>query len=312
MKNKCTRLLLAVLVALLGLISGGCGEEEETGSSFVYYLNKDITKVTAMDYEPQGTEAEELIEEYLQMLQEQPDSAELVRTIPESVQILGTSMRSVTLTIDFSEEYYAMGTTQEVLVRAAIVRTLVQISGVSYVSFTVNGQSLNNSLGELVGSMNADSFVENPGEQINSSIEANLTLYFVNSDGTALVKETRTVHYSSNISLEKLVIDQLTEGPKDSSLKSTLSTDTKLITISVVDGICYVNFDDTISSSNTDINEELLLYSIVNSLTELSTVDKVQISINGSTDGKLRYTCDLSTLYEANYSYMEAEVSSEE
>lgn len=310
MKRKCARFLLLLSLVLLGL--SGCGQEETAdGDYYVYYLNKDITKIVAMDYEQQGEAAEELVEEYLQILQEQPDSAELIRTIPETVDVQDFSMRSVTLTVDFSESYYDMSTTQEVLVRAAIVRTLVQIPGVSYVAFTVNGQALNNALGELVGSMNADSFVENPGEQINSSIETNLTLYFANSDGTALVKETRTVHYSSNISLEKLVIDQLSEGPKDSSLKSTLSTDTKLITISVVEGICYVNFDDTISSANVDVNEEILLYSIVNSLTELSTVDKVQISINGSTDGKLRYTYDLSTLYEADYSYLEVESTEE-
>ena len=200
-----------------------------------------------------------------------------------------------------------MSATQEVLVRAAIVRTIVQVAGVSYVTFTVNSQALLNAMGELVGSMNADSFVENPGEQINSSIETDLTLYFSNADGTALVAETRTVHYSSNISLEKLVVEQLLEGPKDSSLKATLSSETKLITISVVDGICYVNLDETVSTLNPDVNEEILLYSIVNSLTELSSVDKVQISINGSTDGKLRYVYDLSTLYEADSSYLETE-----
>ena len=312
MKSKCIRFLLLAALLLMGLFVSGCEQEETTDSEYVYYLNKDITRIVANEYEQQGEEVEDLVEEYLQMLQTQPDSAELIRTIPDTVEIQGTSIRSVTLTIDFSESYYDMSTTQEVLVRAAIVRTMVQISGVSYVSFTVNGQALNNALGELVGSMNADSFVENPGEQINSSIETVLTLYFANADGTALVKETRTVHYSSNISLEKLVIDQLSEGPKDSTLKSTLSTDTKLITISVVDGICYVNFDETISSSNVDINEEILLYSIVNSLTELSTVEKVQISINGSTDGKLRYTYDLSTLYEADYSYLELEETTEE
>ncbi len=311
MRRRCVRFLLLISLVMLGVLFSGCEQEEVTDGNYVYYLNKEVTKIAAMDYEQQGETVEELAEEYLQRLQEQPDSAELIRTIPETVEILGFSMRSVTLTVDFSESYYDMSTTQEVLVRAAIVRTLVQIPSVSYVAFTVNGQALNNALGELVGSMNADSFVENPGEQINSSIETVLTLYFANADGTALVKETRSVHYSSNISLEKLVIDQLSEGPKDSSLKSTLSTDTKLITISVVEGICYVNFDDTISSSNVDINEEILLYSIVNSLTELSTVDKVQISINGSTDGKLRYTYDLSTLYEADDSYLEAESTEE-
>lgn len=55
--------------------------------------------------------------------------------------------------------------------------------------------------------MTAESFVENPGEQINAIQTTTLTLYFSNRDGDALVKETQTVHYSSNISIEKLVIE---------------------------------------------------------------------------------------------------------
>lgn len=62
--------------------------------------------------------------------------------------------------------------------------------------------------------MNLDSFVENPGEQINSSQKATLKLYFSNKAGTRLVPETREVHYSSNISLEKLVMEQLIEIEK--------------------------------------------------------------------------------------------------
>lgn len=62
--------------------------------------------------------------------------------------------------------------------------------------------------------MYAESFVENPGEQINTIQNTNLTLYFSNQAGDGLVKETRRVHYSSNISLEKLIMEQLLEGPE--------------------------------------------------------------------------------------------------
>ena len=298
---------MILTIVLLVPLLGGCSQESSEGSEYIYYLNTEMTQVVSVEYESQATEQDALIEEYLEALQTQPEESGALYTIPEAVEVQGYTVRGYLLTLDFSEEYYDMSTTQEVLVRAAIVRTMVQVSGVSYVTFTVNGQALLNAMGELVGSMNADSFVENPGEQINSSIETELTLYFSNADGTALVAETRTVHYSSNISLEKLVMEQLLEGPKDSSLKATLSSETKLITISVVEGICYVNLDETVSTLNTDVNEEILLYSIVNSLTELSDVDKVQISINGSTEGKLRYVYDLSALYEADSSYLESE-----
>ena len=61
---------------------------------------------------------------------------------------------------------------------------------------------------------------------------------------------------------------------------------------------------DSFKAQNAEVNEEIVLYSIVNSLTELQGVTKVQISINGSTEGKLRYTYDLSKMYERDMKYV--------
>ena len=193
---------------------------------------------------------------------------------------------------------------EEILVRAAIVKTLVQAQVCSLVAFTVNSEPLHTHDGTLVGSMSEDSFVENPGKQINSSVETTLTLYFASKDGTELVKETRNVHYSTNVSMEKLVMEQLIEGPKRSNSLSTVPSGSNIITASVVDGVCYVNMSDSFKAQNAEVNEEIVLYSIVNSLTELQGVTKVQISINGSTEGKLRYTYDLSKMYERDMKYV--------
>ena len=197
-----------------------------------------------------------------------------------------------------SKEYYDMKPTEEILTRAAIAKTLLQLS--QYVTFTVDGKPLVDASGANVGAMNLDSFVENPGEQINSSQKATLKLYFSNKAGTRLVPETREVHYSSNISLEKLVMEQLIEGPRKSGLLATIPSETKLITITVVDGVCYVNLDEMFLNQNQEISEPVVLYSIVDSLTELTGIDKVQISINGDTSGKCRYTYKLSKMYKAD------------
>lgn len=294
-------LLLAFLLTLCG-----CGTKEvEEGESCVYYLNKEATRVMPESYEIVAEEQSAQIEELLGMLQEQPEDYGNTRTIPEDVELLGYQVERLTLVIDFSDSYYEMSNTREALVRAAIVRTMLQVEDISYVAFTVNGQGLVNVEGQLVGTMNSGSFVDNPGEQINSSHETVLTLYFANAAGNKLRKETRNVHYSSNISLEKLVMEQLIEGPKNSDARATLPSDAKLITISVVEKVCYVNLDDSAIAQNSDITEEVLLYSIVDSLAELNNVSKVQISINGETKEKLRYVFDLSNMYEPDYSYLE-------
>lgn len=304
----CKKLMCLLLSLTLLLSLSGCGQNKENKGEYqIYYLNMDMSKVVSEEYDSSGAEGEELIQELLVKLQSAPDSSKLRQTIPANILVNSFKINGAYLYVDFSEEYKALTPTDEVLIRAAIVKTLLQSGACSLVAFTVNSEPLVLKDGTIVGSMSADSFVENPGKQINSSIEATVTLYFSNKDGTELIKETRNVHYSTNISLEKLVMEQLIEGPKKSGSIATVPSGTKLIAVSVVDGVCYVNLGESFRAQNPEVNEEIVLYSIVNSLTELQGVNKVQISVNGSTSGKVRYTYDLSKMYDRDIQYIKEE-----
>ena len=142
--------------------------------------------------------------------------------------------------------------------------------------------------------MYAESFVENPGEQINTIQNTNLTLYFSNQAGDGLVKETRRVHYSSNISLEKLIMEQLLEGPESKNARSAIPSGTKLMSVSLVDGVCYVSFDENFKNQDYSVNEAIVIYSIVDSLVEGTGVRQVQITINGESNAKYMEKVDLS------------------
>lgn len=302
------RILCFILSLAMIFSMTGCNQEEKKkGEYLIYYLNMDKSKIVAEEYDSTGAEGEALVEELLMKLQSAPDSSKLRQTIPANVIVNSFKRNGAYLYVDFSKEYMELKPEEEILVRASIVRTLAQIGEGQLIAFTVNSEPLLSHDGTLVGSMSADSFVENPGKQINSSVETTLTLYFANKDGTKLVKETRTVHYNSNTSMEKLIMEQLIEGPKKSGTMSTVPSGTKLISVSVVDGVCYVNLSESFKNQNAEVNEEIVLYSIVNSLTESQTVTQVQISINGSTDGKLRFTYDLSKMYERDLKLLKEE-----
>lgn len=281
------------------LILSGCGNKKDSGGYNIYYLSMDMTKTIEKHMDFESTQPHRLVEEMLQKLQEDPKSADLRRTIPESIKVGKPKFNGYQVTIDLSKDYYTLGMAERVLTRAAIVKTITQIEECQDVVFTVDGEPMVNEDGSLVRSMTRDSFVENPGKQINSSNHTVLTLYFANKEGTGLVKEECEVHYSSNISLDKLVMTKLIEGPESDGLQATLPSGTKIVMISVANGICYVNLDETFKNDqNNEILEQVVLYSIVNSLTELPDVDKVQLSINGDSKGNLRYNYPLSEIYE--------------
>lgn len=286
------------------LLTAGCGKTQEESRYHIAYLNKDKTGIVEVPYEMKATTTEAMIEEFFAVLCAEPDDVDYRKPIPSDVEITKYSLDGALLTIYFDADYLNMDEVEEVLCRAAIVRTLTQITGVDCVSFYVDETPLTDAEGRLVGTMYGESFVENPGEQINSIQNTNLTLYFSNETGDGLVKETRKVHYSSNISLEKLIMEQLLVGPEISGAKSAIPTGTKLISVSLVDGVCYVSFDETFKNQDYSINEAIVIYSIVDSLSELSSISKVQISVNGDTSGVYRDNFKLADMYDRNLDYV--------
>lgn len=296
-----------LLISLLLLLTG-CGQEEVSSEYHIEYLNKEKTKIIKMPYEPQADSVEELIPQFLAMLSSDPDSVECRKPIPNDVEVTDYSLDGALLSIYFDSDYNNMNAVEEVLCRAAVVRTMTQIDGVDCVTFYVGESPLSDADGNIIGSMNEENFIENPGEQINSIQNTSLTLYFSNEEGNGLVKENREdVYYSGNISLEKLIMEQLLEGPEMEGIKSAIPEGTKLLTVSVVEGVCYVSLDGTFRNQDYQVSEAVVIYSIVNSLTELPTISKVQISVKGDTSGVYRDTFELSHMYDRNLDYVVSE-----
>ncbi|MEG0564617.1 MAG: GerMN domain-containing protein, partial [Hungatella sp.] len=61
-----------------------------------------------------------------------------------------------------------------------------------------------------------------------------------------------------------------------------------------------LNFDASFLNSELKVKEYIPIYAIVNSLASLSTVNKVQIAVNGSQDVLFRDAISLNTLFERN------------
>lgn len=309
--RDCRRLqacLLALCMAFGALC--GCGGMPEKSTYYIEYLNKEKTAIVPVAYEPSSTRTGDLIREFLAALCSDTDEVEYRKPVPSDVEITRYSLDGALLTLWFDADYKRMGAVEEVLCRAAVVRTMTQIEGVDTVNFYVEDAPLTDSHGNLIGSMSADSFVENPGEQINSIQNTALTLYFANETGDALVREVREeVYYSSNVSLEKLVMEQLLEGPAAKGAKSAIPAGTKLVKVSVVDGVCYVSLDEGFRNQDYQVSEPVVIYSIVNSLCELPAINKVQISVNGDTGGVYRDTLKLEDMYERNQELVEGGTS---
>ena len=298
---------LWILLLAIPLLMAGCRKQQQVDESGyqIWYINQDETCLKYEIKELQSKNEEGLLREMMEVMRETPTDDELKPVIPEDVELLDFDFEHNQLYLDFSPEYKKMPKVYEVLCRAAIVRTLGQIDGVEYVDFQVNGEPLTDLAGKEIGLMNEDQFIENAGEEINAYKTADLTLYFANKSGDKLVGQRVAMEYNSNISLEKLIVEQLIAGPPFEGAYPTIPSETKLLNISIKDNICYVNLDEGFLGTGYNVIESIPVYSIVNSLIENTDAQKVQISINGETNRMFRESINFDTIFEKNEGLIE-------
>ena len=192
-------------------------------------------------------------------VQKNTDNINYRSAFVKGVKIKNWSLHSKNLTVDFNRAYQKLSVTEEIVLRASVVQSLGQIDGVDTVLFTIEGEPL---------------------EDQNETF----LLYYGNKKGTRLVKEKVNVRYSSSVSREKALVEQLIKGPDSDNESAVLPEGTKVLSVSVKDHICYVNLDAGFLDTTNVMNPEVPVYAIVNSIVDGSAISRVQILIDGKTD----------------------------
>ncbi|WP_408070640.1 GerMN domain-containing protein [Butyrivibrio sp. JL13D10] len=306
MNNTLKKLINLILcLMLIPLCMVGCTVNSKVDNDKVikvYYLNSKETGIVFHDYEVKAelTDTEAVIKELLDQMKTMPEKLEYEAPIYGPVNLLSYSLKAGVLTLDFENSYLGTEKTTEILDRAAMVRTLTQIPNVEYVTFTVEGTPLLDEDGNIIGNMSADDFVYNAGNEINAYEKAELILYFASEDGQELIPVYRSVVYNSNILMQRLVIEQLLAGPNTDLACASLNSQAKINSVSVRDGVCYVDFDSNILTRVGNVDPKISLYSLVNTICETADVNKVQISVNGSSEGYFMEKIALGTVFERN------------
>ena len=274
--------------------------EIREGDSFIYCLNEERTGLVKVPYEISREDPVPAAEAMLEEMKKPAQDIEYTSVFPQKVEVDSCELAGNILYLDFNEEYLKIDPLEEKLVRAAIVQSLLQIDGIFGVQFQVEGQALQDSSGRIIGLMNEDDFVQSTGSSPSSYQTASLTLYFANEEGDKLTAQTIDVKYNSNIPKEKLIVEKLMQGPKESGAYPTINPETNLLGVTIKDGICYVNFDGEFLNSAYDVLPEVTIYSIVNSLVEGTSAGKVQITVNGESNVVYMDQVDLSQPLEAD------------
>lgn len=292
-----------ILFLIVALLCSGCSSKKGQSDYeiSIYYLNSSDRMLSTSQYEVESTGIDAMIKEVLEALQNPSNFKKFHTAFPNDVKVESYEVKGNLVRVYFNMQYAALESSEEVLLRAAVVQTLVQIQGIEFVSFYVGNEALKDKSGNTVGLMSASDFLQSEDLLVGEYQEKNLTLYFASEDGTALIAEQREgVRYNANTSIEKLVVEQLKKGPKTAGAKETIPGKATLLSVTTKDGICYVNFDSGFLTEGYTQKPEITIYSMVNSIIQNCNVNQVQILIDGSSEVVFRNTMDLNVPFSMN------------
>ncbi len=295
----------------LCLFLGACAKKGADKRGIrIYYLNKGDYGIQEQEYVPEADDRERIIEELIAKLCVQPKEMTLRAPITD-FRLLSSETLGKIVTLNLSAEYYDLSAVEEVLTRTAIVNTLCSFADVDGVYFMVEGEAFRDADGEEPGIMEPDQFIYNSYTEMRNYERVRLHLYFANETGDKLVDAYRTVVYNSNMPLERIVIEQVIQGPNGNFAHPTVNSASKVINVTTRDRRCYVNLNSEFLHGQEGVLAQTALYSIVNSLCELPSIESVQISVDGNTDAVFMESIPLSGSFRMNEEIVERRAETE-
>lgn len=290
---------ISLFLSVIMLISLLCGCSPKNKGSFVevklYFSNSTKDSLVTEDASVDAFLRKDTVgfaRKIMKLLLSGPKTEGYVSVIPPDVKLRGISLEKEeegTVNIDLSKEYYTSRKkdaplSEELLARYSIISTLCQFEEIKKVKIYINGKDMLAQSGneEILPSMGSSSIMINSPSSVETKTEKFVTLYFTDKNGVKLYPETHKATMTDN-SLEKTVVNELIRGPVSGGCVRTFPETVQLISVETTGGICFVNFSSAfIPKENDDtFNQRTAVYSVVNSLTRLPDIEKVQILIDG-------------------------------
>ena len=133
-------------------------------------------------------------------------------------------------------------------------------------------------------------------DEMGQAKKMNVKVYYPDESGLRLVGVNREVEVGNSENKYKAAVEAVMTPPKEKNLTKVVSNNSSLISVDVKDGTAMVNLSKNIKIGfvGGSTGEELLIGSVVNTLTEFKEVNEVRFLIDGQEVETLSGHMDLS------------------
>ena len=270
----------------------------------VYFLNHDQNMFECENRNmilKKDFDKENILREVIKILFDGPRNKNLLRFDLGNLKILDVNLdeKNKMAEINFSREYKNLE--NEIFFRSALIWSVTSLDFVDKVEIFVDGKNL----AEVIENINFDFFdreniLLNPEISDEKVYRKIFKLYFRKKN--KLLAEERKIDIGLNQPEEKYILEKIILGPENNNLESVVPKETKIYDIKTDKDICYISLsDDFLNINKLDLDDQkFAVYGIVNSLTELENINKVQFLIETEKIDKKNLVFDLAKPFERN------------
>lgn len=311
--KKIKGLVFFLFAIVLTACSAKTVEEQELptlkkNQIYVFFVNTDKTDLYPVAYTLQRGETADVVRSIVQYMVRENAAAEYQTPIPAGITYLHAEYDDVqgSVRISFNILYDSVNAESLMFFKTCVAWTILQLKEVESVSISLKDLANKDpETATIVESFDRDSFTMNFGDKSGYKQTGTIVLYFANETGELLKEYQQTVEISNTTSLARLVVESLIEGPEEDGYMATLSDEIKINNISVNNGICYVDLSEEFYDTANPLKNDVIVYSVVNSLVELPNVSKVQFLKNGEKLQFFRETMPFDGIFERNLDLVE-------
>ena len=272
-----------LLLLCLSLLFSGCTRASFTEPGTFYYHRTDTAYrggegVVA----PETRELAEISEDLAAVLSlycAGPKDPALESPLPSDAVLLSHTLYDQVLTLRFSDSLSKLSGVELTVAAGCLARTFLPLTGADTLILTADGAFLNGdtSLTVTLADLNLQD------ESLNL-LHAEFPVYYASSDRRYLMKETIHVRHTSPEELPMYLLEQLLTPPAGTTLRSALPSGTHFNSVTVENGLCTVDVSEQFDSRRFYAMSAqcLSLLSIVNTLTALEEIDRVEITVEGN------------------------------
>lgn len=282
------RILILILSMALLLTLTGCGEENSRAYMDFYYYRTDsaygvddgvlVREIRELNAKPDDLTA--AMELYLAG----PETEGYESPLPNDIRFLSWSKNEDALQLNFNSSLAALTGIELTVTAGCLARTFLGMTGAETLILTADGALLNGSTAFTLSASELMLYDDTPDRLRSQS-----TVYYFDAQRRYLIGSTVTMDLNDPQSGPGYLLEQLLTPPSGSGLASPLPKGTRVHSVRVEDGLCTVDLSAEFESRRfySRRAQLLSLFSIVNTLTELEGIERVELSVDG--DLLIRY-----------------------